>query len=72
MLTHLGRILVITGALLALMGLVCLAGDKIPFIGKLPGDFTIKGKNFTIFFPLATMVVLSVIISVILNLFGRK
>ena len=72
MLTHFGRIIIVSGALLALMGLVFLAGDKIPFIGRLPGDFTIKGKNFTVYFPLATMLVLSVIISVILNLFGRK
>lgn len=72
MFTGFGRILIVIGALLMLMGLLLIAGDKIPFIGRLPGDFTIKGKNYTIYLPLATGLALSLIITIILNLFGKK
>ncbi len=48
------------------------AGDKIPFLGKLPGDFTFKGKNTTLYFPLMSGIVISIILTVILNLFGKR
>ncbi len=45
---------------------------KIPFLGKLPGDFHIQRKNITICFPLATSLILSVVLSLVLNWLMRK
>lgn len=67
-----GKILLVAGGLLVLAGIVMLFGDRIPFLGKLPGDFTFKRDNVTIHFPLMTMIIISVILTIILNLFGRK
>jgi hypothetical protein len=46
--------------------------DKIPLIGKLPGDFAIKRKGLTIYLPVVTSILLSVLITILLNIFGRK
>jgi len=67
-----GRVLLIFGLILAAVGLVLLFADKIPFLGRLPGDVFIKRKNFTIYFPLATMILLSIALTVILNVFFRR
>ena len=68
---HLGKILIIFGAVLILAGILVYFWGRIPFFGKLPGDFVFKKDNVTIFVPLATMIIISVILTVILNLFGR-
>jgi thiosulfate reductase cytochrome b subunit len=60
------------GLILVAAGLLLLFADKIPFLGRLPGDILVKRKNFTIYFPLATMVLLSIIATVVLNLFSRR
>ncbi len=67
-----GKMLIIAGGALTILGALLMFGEKIPFLGKLPGDFTFKGKNFTLYFPLATGIVLSLVITLILNLFGRR
>jgi hypothetical protein len=67
----LGRALLYIGSILIILGAAVVFIDKIPFIGKLPGDFLIKYKNVTIFFPLMTILVLSLILSAILNI-SRK
>ncbi len=67
----LGRVLVIVGAVVVVVGLLLLFFDHIPLLGKLPGDFIIKRKNFTLYFPLATSIVLSLILSLILYLLKR-
>ncbi len=72
MVSQIGKMLIIAGGVMILIGVVFAVGAKIPFVGKLPGDFTFKGKNFTIHLPLATGIVLSIIITIILNLFGRR
>jgi hypothetical protein len=66
-----GRILIIGGIILILTGIVLTLWDKIPFLGKLPGDIIWKGKNFTFYFPIVTSIVLSIIISLILYLFKK-
>jgi len=65
---QLGRILIFAGTLIVLLGVIFLFGDKIPLIGKLPGDIYIKKKDFTFYFPLATSIVLSILVSLILYL----
>jgi len=67
-----GKILVFIGGFLLILGFLLMFAEKIPFIGKLPGDFAFKGKNFSIYFPLATSLLLSLIISILLNFFGKK
>ncbi len=66
------RILIIAGVVMAAIGLVFLAAGHVPFLGKLPGDIVIKRKNFTLYFPLATSILLSVILTLILWLLGRR
>ncbi|HEX2963177.1 MAG TPA: DUF2905 domain-containing protein [Ignavibacteriales bacterium] len=67
----LAKIIIFAGIALVIFGLVLLFAGKIPFIGRLPGDIYIQRKNFTFYFPLATSILLSIIISLILY-FLRK
>ncbi len=66
-----GKVIIIFGALIIIVGLILLFWDKIPFIGKLPGDIYIKKKNFTFYFPIVTSLVISLIISLILYLIKK-
>ena len=60
-----GRFLVIAGLALVAVGGLLMASDRIPFLGKLPGDITIKRENFEFHFPITTSVLISVIISLV-------
>jgi hypothetical protein len=64
-----GRSLIILGLLIAGVGLLISLG--LP-IGRLPGDFTIRRGNFTFYFPLATSIIASIILTLILLVFGRR
>jgi hypothetical protein len=67
-----GRLLVVLGiALLVIGGIVMLLGRTGLPLGRLPGDIVYRGKNTTFYFPLATSIVLSVLLSIILFLVGR-
>jgi len=68
----LGRMLVWIGGLVLLFGVVLTVAGKMNLpIGRLPGDFTWRGKNTTVYFPLGTSIVLSVILSLVFYLLGR-
>jgi hypothetical protein len=67
-----GKILIIIGLVIAGLGFLVLLGGKIPWIGRLPGDFYYKGKNFTFYLPLATSIIISVILTIILMFINRK
>lgn len=67
----LGKILVLFGIIIIAVGFFLMFWDKVPFIGKLPGDIYIKKKNFTFYFPIVTSILLSIIISLILYLFKK-
>jgi len=70
--TDLGKLLVVLGAVVIVAGLVLmLAGRAHLPLGKLPGDIVYRGKNTTFYFPLATSIILSVVLSVVLWLVGR-
>jgi hypothetical protein len=70
--TDLGKLLVVLGGIVVLAGLVLmLAGRAHLPLGRLPGDIVYRGKNTTFYFPLATSIILSVVLSVILYLIGR-
>jgi len=68
----LGKSLIIIGIIVVIVGLFAAYGPKVPFLGKLPGDIHIKRENFEFYFPLATSIIISVIISVILYFFTRR
>jgi hypothetical protein len=69
----LGKFLLIAGIVIAATG-ACLLFFKngIPFAGKLPGDIIIQRKNFTFYFPIATSMLLSILLSLIFYFLGRK
>ncbi len=68
----LGRMLVWIGGLILLFGLVLIVAGKLNLpVGRLPGDFTWRGKNTTVYFPLMTSIVLSVILSLVLYFVNR-
>jgi Protein of unknown function (DUF2905) len=68
----LGRGLVVLGIVLAAIGAVLILGPRIPILGRLPGDIRIDRDGVTIYLPIATMLVLSVVASVILSLLSRR
>jgi len=69
----LGKLLLIVGVLLVLLGLALAFGSKLPFrLGRLPGDVVIKREGFTFYFPLATSILLSVILTLLLALLRRR
>jgi len=67
-----GKLLVLLGILLAVAGfvLILLGRTNVP-LGRLPGDIFYRGKNTTVYFPLATSLLLSLVISLVLYLIGR-
>lgn len=67
----LGRTLLVFGVSLAAFGAVLVVAPKIPWVGRLPGDILIQRERFTFYFPLASCVLASVILSVALWLIGR-
>ncbi|MCL5958907.1 MAG: DUF2905 domain-containing protein [Chloroflexi bacterium] len=63
-----GRILIVVGLLIVFLGLILLLAGKVPFLGRLPGDILIQRDNVSCFFPIATMIILSILLSIILSL----
>jgi hypothetical protein len=66
-----GRTLVWIGGVLLALGLLVVLMSKIPGLGRLPGDILIKRENVTIFIPLGTMILVSVVLTLLLNLIAR-
>lgn len=69
---HIGRLLMIIGLVVALIGALVMLSVKIPWIWKLPGDILIQKKNFTFYFPLATSILISILLTILFWLFGRR
>ena len=66
-----GKSLITIGLLLIIIGLFISFGPRIPFVGKLPGDIYIKKEDFTFYFPMATSILISIIITAIMYLFRK-
>ena len=66
------KILIAFGLLIALAGVVLLLVGRVPWIGRLPGDIHVQRGNFTFYFPLATSLLLSVVLTLVLYLLGRR
>lgn len=67
-----GRMLVVLGVLLALAGVVLLLVGRVPWIGRLPGDIHVQRGNWTFYFPLATSLLLSAVLTLVLWVLGRR
>lgn len=72
MLVNLGKLLLFLGLALLVLGLIFILGAKVPWLGKLPGDIYIQRKNFSLYFPLTTCILLSLIVTLIFWLFARR
>ena len=59
------------GAVFFAIGLILMLAPKFPWLGRLPGDILIRKKNFTLYFPLATSIILSIILTVLISLFRK-
>ncbi len=64
--------LVVLGVLVALVGLVLMLAGRVPWLGRLPGDIHVQRGNWTFYFPLATSLVLSVVLTVLLWFLSRR
>ncbi len=71
----LGKLLVLTGVFVVILGLLSVFWSRIPLLGKLPGDIFLQKGNFQFFFPIVTCLVISaaltIIINLVIRLFGR-
>ena len=68
-----GRAFIAIGMVLVALGLLLTFGEKLPIrFGRLPGDIVIRGKNTTFYFPLVTSLLLSVLLSLVMWLLGRR
>lgn len=68
---EMAKIIIVIGLVLVLIGVAMLFIQKVPFLGKLPGDILIKKENFTFYFPLTTGIIVSIIISLILYIISK-
>jgi hypothetical protein len=67
-----GRWLIVIGVITLVVGVVLVLGDRIPFLGRLPGDIRIERPGFVLILPIGTMVVVSVLASIVLALMNRR
>ncbi|MDS1030003.1 DUF2905 domain-containing protein [Bacillota bacterium LX-D] len=67
-----GKTIIIMGVVLVFIGLLLIGAGKIPFLGKLPGDFFWHKGSYTFYFPLATSILISLLLTILLNIFFRK
>jgi len=70
---QLGRLLLISGIVLAVVGFILMLGPKLPFrLGRLPLDFHYQRDNFSFYFPLGTSILISVLLTLVLGLLNRR
>jgi hypothetical protein len=69
---ELGRTLIVLGGAMVLMGVVLVFAPHVPWLGRLPGDVLITRERFTLSFPIVTCLVVSVVLTIIVNLFFRN
>lgn len=66
-----GKIFIIIGVFFIIIGLAFMFGDKIPYIGRLPGDIHIKKENFSFYFPITTSIIISIIMTLLFSIFRK-
>jgi len=67
----LGKMLILLGVFIILIGVLLVIGEKIPWIGRLPGDIIIRKRNFTFYFPIVTSILISIILTLLFTLFRK-
>jgi hypothetical protein len=71
-----GKLLIVLGLSIAVIGAIMLMGNRLPFLGNLPGDLSFERDNVKVYIPIATSILLSIILTVVLNvvfgIFGRR
>ena len=67
----LGKLLILLGGFIILVGFLLLVSEKIPWLGRLPGDIIIRKKNFTFYFPIVTSILISIILTLLFTLFRK-
>ncbi len=68
----LGRMLIGMGLVLIVLGALLLLGGKLPYLGRLPGDIVLQRESFRFYFPLTTSILLSLLLTLLFSLFGRR
>jgi hypothetical protein len=68
---EIGRIVLVVGLVLVVIGGLAALGVRLPF-GRLPGDIAIEGERGAVYIPIASMIVISVVLTIVLNLFLRR
>jgi hypothetical protein len=69
--TDMAKLLMLLGGGLFVMGLLLYFGARLPWFGNLPGDIVVKRDNFTLIAPVGTMIVVSLVLTILLNVIGR-
>jgi hypothetical protein len=67
----LGKMLILLGVFILAIGVFLLVGERIPWIGRLPGDILIKKEKFTFYFPITTSILISIILTLLFTLFRK-
>ena len=70
--SEIGKLLIVFGALIAVVGVVIVLAGRLPWIGRLPGDIYVRRGDFTFYFPLATSILVSIGLTLVFWLFGRR
>ena len=68
----LGRLLILFGVVSIVAGLVLLIAPRVPWLGRLPGDVIVERERFTLYLPIVTSLVVSIVLTILLNLFFRR
>jgi len=67
-----GKLLILAGGVLLVLGLVLVFAGKIPWLGRLPGDIVVQRKSFGFYFPLTTSLIISLLLTLVLSLLARR
>ena len=70
--SEVGKLLIVCGLLIAVVGVVLVLAGRVPWLGRLPGDIEVHRGNFTFYFPLATSILVSLVLTLVFWLFGRR
>lgn len=68
----LGKLFILLGVVFLALGALFLVGGKMGWLGRLPGDIRIERESFTLYFPLATCILLSIVLTLLVNFLFRK
>lgn len=69
--SDMAKLLMFVGGGIFVMGLLLYFGARLPWFGNLPGDIVVKRDNFTLYAPLGTMLLVSIVLTILLNVIGR-